>query len=130
MTHGEWTMADLRRIGLEEIARHFESLEVPRSSVNRRHPLVSVVVIALMAVLAGANGPTAIAEWAALKAEFLQGVLDLPHGIPCKDVFRRVLVRLKPAAFHACFAAWLQSLRATAAAAAGVEQPVLSVDGK
>jgi predicted transposase YbfD/YdcC len=37
---------------------------------------------------------------------------------------------LKPAAFQAGFAAWLQSLRATAAAAAGVEQPILSVDGK
>jgi predicted transposase YbfD/YdcC len=123
-------MADVRRIGLEEVARHFESLEDPRSSVNRRHPLVSVLVIALMAVLAGANGPTAIAEWAALKAEFLKGLLDLPNGIPCKDVFRRVLMRLKPAAFQACFTAWLQSLRATAAAAAGVEQPVLSVDGK
>lgn len=123
-------MADVRRIGLDEIVRHFEELEDPRSSVNRKHPLVSVVVIALMAVLAGANGPTAIAEWAALKAEFLREVLDLPNGIPCKDVFRRVLMLLKPGAFQACFAAWLQSLRATAAAAAGVEQPLLSVDGK
>src|SRR6266478_1108150 len=123
-------MAEVRRIGLDEIARHFESLEDPRSSVNRKHPLVSVVVIALMAVLAGANGPTAIAEWADLKAEFLREVLDLPHGIPGKDVFRRVLMGLKPAAFQACFAAWLQSLRATAAAAAGVEQPVLAVDGQ
>src|SRR4051812_34807025 len=123
-------MADVRRIGLEEIARHFETLEDPRSSVNRKHPLVSVVVIALMAVFAGANGPTAIAEWAALKADFLSEVLDLPHGIPGKDVFRPVLIGLKPAAFQACFAAWLPSLRATAAAAAGVEQPVLAVDGK
>src|SRR5262245_48058482 len=130
MTHGEWTMADVRRIGLAEIARHFESLEDPRSSVNRRHPLVSLVVIALMAVLAGANGPTAIAEWAALKAEFLTQVLDLPHGVPGKDVFRRVLMALKPSAFQACFAAWLQSLRTTAAAATGVEQPVHSFDGK
>src|SRR5207247_1793613 len=56
--------------------------------------------------------------------------LDLPNGIPRKDVFRRVLMLLKPAAFQACFATWLQSLRATAAAAAGVEQPILSVDGK
>jgi predicted transposase YbfD/YdcC len=56
--------------------------------------------------------------------------LDLPNGIPCKDVFRRVLVLLKPTAFQACFANWLQSLRATAAAATGVEQPVLAVDGK
>jgi predicted transposase YbfD/YdcC len=123
-------MADVRRIGLDEVARHFEELEDPRSSVNRKHPLVSVVVIALMAVLAGANGPTAIAEWAGLKGEFLTGVLDLPNGIPGKDVFRRVLMTIKPGAFQACFAAWLQALRATAAAAAGVEQPILAVDGK
>jgi predicted transposase YbfD/YdcC len=123
-------MADIHRIGLDEVARHFEALEDPRSTINRRHPLVSVVVIALMAVLAGASGPTAIAKWAALKEEFLLETLDLPNGIPCKDVFRRVLVLLKPTAFQACFANWLQSLRATAAAATGVEQPVLAVDGK
>jgi predicted transposase YbfD/YdcC len=123
-------MADVRRIGLDEVARHFEDLEDPRSHVNRRHPLVSVVVIALMAVLAGADGPTGIAEWAALKEEFLREALDLPNGVPRKDVFRRVLMSLKPAAFQACFATWLQSLRDTAAAAAGVEQPILAVDGK
>jgi predicted transposase YbfD/YdcC len=65
-----------------------------------------------------------------LKAEFLQQVLDLPHGIPGKDVFRRVLMMLKPGAFQAGFAAWLRSLRTTAAAATGVEQPVFSLDGK
>jgi len=123
-------MADIHRIGLDEVVRHFEELEDPRSTINRRHPLVSVVVIALMAVLAGASGPTAIAKWAALKEEFLLETLDLPNGIPCKDVFRRVLVLLKPNAFQACFANWLQSLRVTAAAATGVEQPVLAVDGK
>jgi predicted transposase YbfD/YdcC len=123
-------MADVRRIGLDEVARHFEDLEDPRSHVNRRHPLVSVVVIALMAVLAGADGPTGIAEWAALKEEFLREALDLPNGVPRKDVFRRVLMSLKPAAFQACFANWLQSLRAEAAEAAGVTQPILAVDGK
>ena len=89
-------MADIR-IGLEEITRHFHELEDPRSSINQRHPFVSVVVIAIMAVLAGANGPTSIARWAKLKGEFLLGVLDLPNGIPRKDVFRRVLTLLEPA---------------------------------
>ena len=83
-----------------------------------------------MAVLAGADGPTAIAQWAAWKEEFLVEALDLPNGIPRKDVFRRVLVLWKPTAFPACFANWLQSLRATAAEATGVEQPVLAIDGK
>src|SRR6516162_7620828 len=123
-------MTDIQRITLEEVILHFAELEDPRSTVNRRHPLVSVVVIALMAVLAGAGGPTAIAKWAALKEEFLLQVLDLPGGGPGKDVFRRVLMALKPAAFRACFASWLQSLRTEAQAATGVEQPVLPVDGK
>ena len=69
-------MAEVRRIGWDEIVRHFEELEDPRSSVNRKHPLVSVVVIALLAVLAGAGGPAAIARWAAFKEEFLLQVLD------------------------------------------------------
>jgi len=123
-------MADAQRIGIDEIIRHFEELEDPRSEINLRHPLLSVVVIALLAVLAGAGGPTAIAQWAVLKQEFLLQVLDLPNGIPSKDVFRRVLMALKPAAFQACFANWLQSLRAEATAATGVEQPILAVDGK
>ena len=123
-------MSEIHRIGLGEVARHFEELKDPRSTVNRRHPLVSVVVIALMAVLAGADGPTAIAKWAVLKEEFLLEALDLPNGIPRKDVFRRVLVQIKPNAFQACFGNWLQSLRATAAEATGVTQPVLAVDGK
>jgi predicted transposase YbfD/YdcC len=124
------SMADLQRIGLDEVLPYFEALEDPRSTVNLQHPLVSVVVIALMAVLAGANGPTAIAKWADLKQEFLLKALPLPHGIPRKDVFRRVLMTLKPGAFQACFADWLRALRAKAAAATGVERPVLPVDGK
>jgi predicted transposase YbfD/YdcC len=123
-------MADLRRVSLDEVVVHFQELEDPRSTINQRHPLASVLVIALLAVLAGAGGPTAIARWAALKEELLLKVLDLPNGVPRKDVFRRVLMALKPAAFQICFADWLRSLRAEAVAETGVEQPVLAVDGK
>ena len=115
---------------IDDIVRHFEDLEDPRSEVNLQHPLISVVVISLMAVLAGANGPTAIARWALLKADELLNVLPLPNGIPRKDVFRRVLSALKPEAFQTCFANWLASLRARAAAATGIDQPILAVDGK
>src|SRR4051794_7277592 len=122
-------MADVR-VGLAEISQHFQGLKDPRSPVNQRHPLVSVLMIAIMAILAGSNGPTAIATWARLKAMFLLGVLDLPNGIPCKDVFRCVLQLVNPKAFQACFALWLQSLRAAAAEETGIEQPILAVDGK
>jgi predicted transposase YbfD/YdcC len=123
-------MADVRRTGLDEVVTHFQDLEDPRSTVNRRHPLASVLVIALLAVLAGAGGPTAIAAWAATKQDLLARVLDLPNGIPGKDVFRRVLMALHPAVFQACFVNWLKSLRDAAAAATGVDRPLFAVDGK
>ena len=93
-------MPQNQHVGLEEVVGYFDELEDPRSTINRQHPLVSVVVIAMMAVLAGASGPTAIAKWAIAKAEFLLPLLDLPHGIPRKDVFRRVLCLLRPHAFQ------------------------------
>jgi len=123
-------MADLRRFGLDEVVAYFQEMDDPRSEINRKHPLTSVVVIALIAVLAGASGPTAIAQWAAIKEEFLASVLPLPHGVPCKDVFRRVLMALRPEAFQACFAAWVRSLRDEAAAETGVDRPTLAIDGK
>jgi hypothetical protein len=123
-------VTDIQRISLDEVVLHFAKLKDPRSTINRPHPLVSVVVIAVMAVLAGASGSTAIAEWAALKEEFLLEALDPPNGIPRKDVFRRVLMALKPTAFQACYVNWLNSLRARAAAVLGMEQPVLAIDGK
>jgi predicted transposase YbfD/YdcC len=123
-------MASIVRIDVKDVVQHFKQLEDPRSAVNRRHPLESVIVIAIMAVLAGANGPTAIAKWAMIKTEILLKLLDLPHGIPKKDVFRRVLATLKPDAFQACFTLWLTALRTAAAEATGVERPTLAVDGK
>jgi hypothetical protein len=91
---------------LELVSQHFASLEDPRSEINLQHPLRSVIVIAIMAILAGADGPTAIAKWALLKSDLLLDQLDLPYGIPRKDVFRRVLSALNPLAFQTCFAAW------------------------
>jgi len=123
-------MASIVRVDLKEVVQHFKQLEDPRSAVNRLHPLESVIVISIMAVLAGANGPTAIAKWAVTKSELLLKLLDLPHGIPKKDVFRRVLLTLKPDAFQACFTMWLTALGAAAAEATGVERPTLAVDGK
>jgi predicted transposase YbfD/YdcC len=123
-------MIKSRHIELDEVVKYFHELEDPRSEINRKHPLVSVVVIAILAVLAGASGPTAIADWAEIKGEFLLKVLDLPSGIPCKDVFRRVLMSLQPGTFQACFVKWLECLRAEAAEVTGIKQPVLAIDGK
>jgi predicted transposase YbfD/YdcC len=117
-------------IAIDEVLCHFEELEDPRSEINRRHPLVSVVVIAIMGVLAQATGPTGIATWAKFNKDLLASLLPLPHGVPGKDVFRRVLCALKPDAFQRCFASWIAALRADAALATEVDRPTLAVDGK
>lgn len=118
------------RSKLDEIVAAFDTLEDPRSEINRRHPLPSILVIAVLAVLAGAAGPTAIARWAKFKEEMLTELLDLPRGVPRKDVFRRVLMTLKPDAFEEAFNAWIARLRDEATATTGVDRPIVAIDGK
>ena len=118
------------RSRLDEVVASFSTMEDPRSHINRRHPLPSIMVIAVLAVLAGAAGPTAIARWARYKEQLLIGLLDLPDGIPGKDVFRRVLMVIKPEAFEAAFNAWIARLRDEAVAETGVDRPIIAIDGK
>ncbi|HEX8203381.1 MAG TPA: transposase family protein [Isosphaeraceae bacterium] len=61
------------RSKLDEIVESFSTLEDPRSHINRRHPLPSILVIAVLAVLAGAAGPTAIARWAKFRRTSSRG---------------------------------------------------------
>ena len=123
-------MADSARVTIDEVLAHFDKLEDPRSTVNRLHSLPTVIVISIMAILAGAGGPTAIGHWAKAKEGLLTQWLSLTNGVPRKDVFRRVLMALKPEAFQACFADWLTALRQSAAETTGVQRPTLAVDGK
>ena len=120
-------------VSLNEVCRHFEDLEDPRSTINRLHPLPSILTISLMAVLAGADGPTGIRKWAVLKQDLLLQTLDLPNGIPSRDAIRRVLSVLKVEAFQSCFVSWLKSLREAADLAAGIGEVGkchLAIDGK
>ena len=64
------------------ILEHFQELEDPRSSINRKHLLGDVIVICICAVIAGADGPKAIGVWALSKSQWLQQHLELPNGIP------------------------------------------------
>jgi predicted transposase YbfD/YdcC len=127
-------MATIGTAEIKGIVRHFKDLEDPRSTVNRLHLLEDVIVMAILAVVAGADGPLAIACWATAQQEWLKRHLRLPHGIPSRDTFGRVLQALKPAAFQHCFAAWLNSLQAKTdeAAETSAEKPSrqIALDGK
>ena len=106
------------------IKSSFANLADPRSSVNQLHELIDVVVISVVGVLAGADGPAAIAVWAKLNQAWLKQHLTLENGIPSRDTLRRFLSLVQPAAFQRCFAVWLESL-------IGEENiKLLSIDGK
>jgi predicted transposase YbfD/YdcC len=117
-------------VTLNDITKHFENLADPRSQINRFYSLPDIVVIAIMAILSGANGPTAIAVWAHHHRDFLLAQLSLPNSIPRKDVFRNILSRLNPLVFQACFVNWVQALRDKAMAHLDIERLLLHIDGK
>lgn len=100
-------MPDILFEDVDSILVEFRDLEDPRSTINRRHLLGDLIVISIMAVIAGADGPTAIGTWAANNEEWLRKHLELPNGIPSHDTFARLLASLKPAAFQTCFQTWI-----------------------
>ena len=91
---------------------HFASLSDPRSfhAPNQRHELIDILVIAVCAVICGAEGWEDIEEYGKAQAEWFAQVLDLPHGIPGHDTFRRVLSRLDPEELTQCFISWTGAL--------------------
>src|SRR5262249_25050043 len=105
---------------------HFASLTDPRSShaPNQRHVLLTILVIAVCAVICGADGWEDIEEYVKAQAEWVAEVLDLPHGIPSHDTFRRVLSRLDPDELTQCFLSWTAALSDFSVA------DIVAIDGK
>lgn len=102
---------------------HFAALSDPRSS-NARHELIDILVIAVCAVICGAEGWEDIEEYGKAQAQWFEQLLDLPHGIPCDDTFRRVLSRLDADELMRCFISWSEALRDVS------NGDLVSIDGK
>lgn len=83
----------------------------PRRAQGIRYPLTSVVVVALMAMVCGADNAEDMESWGESNAEWLDGILELPHGTPTQDVFLAVFGALDPEAFRAVFLSWMELLR-------------------
>lgn len=117
-------MTEIQFNNVDSILASFSDLQDPRSPVNRKHLLGDMIVICIMAVLAGADGPEAIGIWANNNKDWLGKHLKLPYGIPSHDTLGRLLGALKPTAFQKCFEAWIQSV------VPGKESNQIAIDGK
>jgi len=92
---------------------HFSPLEDRRCPINRRHVLIEMIAIA--AVMCGADGWVAVAQFGRSKETWLREFLALPNGIPSHNTFGRVLSLLQPEAFEDCFRSWVASIREVSA---------------
>jgi predicted transposase YbfD/YdcC len=89
--------------------RFFNDLPDHRAG-NKIHKLHDLLVIAVMAVICGADGWAQVAAFGRAKREWLGTFLELPGGIPSHETFGRFFARLEPAAFERCFLAWMSAL--------------------
>jgi hypothetical protein len=87
---------------------HFATLTDPRcpDAPNSRHLLMDIFIIAVCAVISGAEGWEDIEEYGQAHAAWFADLLELPYGIPGHDTFRRVLSRLNPDELTQCFISW------------------------
>src|SRR5215472_4917310 len=85
-----------------------------RQCKNLRHQLVDVLVLGFCAVLCGSEDFVEIEAFARSKEDFFRRFLELPHGIPSHDTFRRVFQAVCPQALQDCLIRWLKGLRQTA----------------
>lgn len=92
------------------IKQHFEPLEDPRVVGRSDHPLLTVVVMAVVAVIGGAEGWEEIEDFAEDRKEWFATFLDMPHGVPSESTFYRVFQALNAKAFGACMQSWVRSL--------------------
>ncbi len=88
----------------------FAAVEDPRIDRTKRHLLLDIILIAILAVICGSEGWVDIEAFGNAKEEWLKTFFELPKGIPSHDIFGRVFARIDPQQFEQCFLSWVQSL--------------------
>lgn len=107
-----------------KIEKHFGNISDPRIGNAKRHKLLDILVIAICAVICGADGWSDIELFGKNKRGWLEKFLELPHGIPSHDTFGRVFALINPEEFRRSFMEWVQAINEL------TQGQVVAVDGK
>ena len=106
------------------LADVFVTIPDPRQAWKVEHDLVELLVVAVNAVLVGADTFVEIELWAKEKIEWLRKYLRLANGIPSHDTFGRLFGLIDAKAFEAAFRRWVSGILPVLGA------EVVAVDGK
>ena len=109
-----------------KLKKHFRTLRDPRAA-NTTYPLLEILVVALTAVLCGAEGASDMADFGRRKIDTLRRFLPLEKGTPSHDVFSDVFRMLDPEAFERMFRQFMAAFAKVHDLDLG---GVIAVDGK
>jgi len=90
--------------------KYFESITDPRIELCKKHNLLDILLLAISAVLSGAEGWEDIEDFGHLKLDWLRKYHDFDAGIPKHDTIARVICRLKADEIEQTFQSWISSL--------------------
>lgn len=85
-----------------------DQIRDPRRDHSKKHPFVSVMVMAICGAIAGATGWTDIQEFALDYQEAFGDFLFLPNGIPSHDTFGRIFSQIHPIELQTALSLWLE----------------------
>lgn len=98
------------RVNPENLIDFLEAIEDPRIDRKKKHDLIDVLIIAICAAICGAKNWVEIEEFGKAKLSWFSTFLNLKHGIPSHDTFRRVFILLDPDQFREAFISWVKAI--------------------
>ena len=86
----------------------FGDMPDPRLDRKKLHNLEDIIIIAILAVICGAESWVEIEEFGEARYEWLKEFLELPNHIPSHDTFNRVFSLINPEEFEKRFVTWIE----------------------
>lgn len=103
---------------------HFSVISDPRVDRSKKHLLIDILFIGICSVICNGEGFEAMEDFGRARESWFRKFLELPHGIPSHDTFRRVLSILDPEEFGKCLNRWSVALHEA------TDGGVIALDGK